>query len=1515
MSAPITRFAVVLTVCLLLLTGTTRAEHYAVLFCGGDEPNDNHRRYYDNTVRMYNSLVYVWHYLPENIVVLAADGDDPGFDQNLLQGAGTPDLVDSDWSVLDAATTLMSATQANLDAAMTSLPLLPRDTFLLWTYDHGSGDEGNDANTGEEQLCGWHENIGDVTLANLCADVRAGRQAYVFGQCFAGGMLQALIDANVTTQQGRFGCAAANHYEASVWYPSPGHGFMDALVEGIGAGGTRTHDIYQYALTNTTAATDGEGPEGTWANLVQHPWKVGDDMDMAVAVWMGWTNGSWTDPDNWTDGLEAGSDRTVRVRMDSGPAFPATMQTTETIRQLIVWDSGHLHVASPGSLTVTGDAVNAGTILVTSASLTVDGNMDNSASGAHLGVGNGAAVEVQDLRNAGEVVVSGLGGLSNVTVHGDANNDGSITVKDEGVLNIYGSLSNQAGASVTVQDTFSRIGVWYDCDTAGMIEVRGGSMLLVDNMLRIGSGTSTAGATVELEDGRLDVNNQMHVGVDSRGTVIARRSTLDVHTLLSVGSTDAGMLELLGSTAECMYLHVGDESGSEGDLVLGVDGANVPSVKVGGASPHVIVGRYGAGTLVQNAGALTRGDPDMEHPSPPYPEVVLGEDSEAVGVYNLNHGELHAAALIVGEDGSGTIIQRGGDAKVYGDARMASGNAANGIYQVMGGSLTAENLEVAFYGDGEVTQEEGLVTVNSLLRLATMGGSSGTYRLNGGTLRTDLIYGGSGNSRLHVDGGTLNLTGSAMWDIQELAVGYEANSPGDLALAGKTVGSHNLYVGYRAPGTLSLSACTTTVANQLFVGAYSSGVISQTGGDANVGWAYLGVSDSGTGSYTLDGGTFIVAETLHVGYDGNDSVFLQRGPGTVNADGLCVGTGGRNNTYRLEDGNAVTTGTLTLGLQAGSEGAFELAGGKLGAGGTVVGDAGEGSFHQTGGVHKMATTLILGDGATGVGHYHLDAGVLWTSGTVVGNGGTGTFRQTDGRHEILGDLAVGRAGSGSGYELSGAATGGLVAFNEIIGDGAAGTFTQTGSTNTIRGSLVLGNGVGAEGTYLHLGGGLLIDGNAAIGCGGGVGLMELAGTSLGGPKGVVEIAAGSTLRGFGLVEKSVRNEGMLDARSGTMVLERKYGGAGQVAIGAAAALEFRFDANVAGPVTSSGTLRVAMGKSRLTAGLTGGAGSHVVVDAAGVLETSCDVVGGTATVEGTVRQFSGAASLSDLLDVDGLYVLGSPASLSTQTADVAGQFTHDGGAHDSNALHVSATAGLARYNVHGGSLVAGTLSLGMDAQGVEGAGELNILGVSTYVEVTEALNLYDGGAIHAPPDAAVHFTGSDFRNASTRPEGCVDLWHVELVFEGGPSVLDAFEAAGGEMTPVRDPRGKPGGPIGAFAVGTLRLGGTAGVGRLQLVDLFENCPGWQGGERVFVHTLVLGNGSYLDLNGLELCYVELLDRGATIDLNGGSLTWVPEPASLVFVALGAFGLALRRQRTPARKPAYSREKSTYSRRS
>jgi len=112
--------------------------------------------------------------------------------------------------------------------------------------------------------------------------------------------------------------------------------------------------------------------------------------------------------------------------------------------------------------------------------------------------------------------------------------------------------------------------------------------------------------------------------------------------------------------------------------------------------------------------------------------------------------------------------------------------------------------------------------------------------------------------------------------------------------------------------------------------------------------------------------------------------------------------------------------------------------------------------------------------------------------------------------------------------------------------------------------------------------------------------------------------------------------------------------------------------------------------------------------------------------------------------------------------------------------------------------------------------------------------------------------GSSFENYNTNyntdPADLSGLGNLELIFEGVATVLAPFEIRGRDLGAVLE------GFDVNFALGTLTLGG-ADIRQVQLVDTFDNQPGWSGSEALYVSNLIMNAGATVDLNDLHLYYL------------------------------------------------------------
>lgn len=278
--------------------------------------------------------------------------------------------------------------------------------------------------------------------------------------------------------------------------------------------------------------------------------------------------------------------------------------------------------------------------------------------------------------------------------------------------------------------------------------------------------------------------------------------------------------------------------------------------------------------------------------------------------------------------------------------------------------------------------------------------------------------------------------------------------------------------------------------------------------------------------------------------------------------------------------------------------------------------------------------------------------------------------------------------------------------------------------------------------------------------------------------------------------------------------------------------------------------------------------------------------GGTAEIAGQLRM--GYASAAE-----GMYIL-EGGILSAQSEMIGrfgtSNFTQTGGVNEvATSLYVGYdTSGdqSGSYSISGGALTTSNLYVGFNFSNAT----FDIADASAVITVSNELKFAENSTFTAVPGATIHMTGSNFENKSQTPENLSGLENLTLIFEGGEGVWDTFEVAsldvGGDDATGFDTN---------FALGKLQLGGDAGVGWLQLVDLFDNQVGI---EALYVHCLVLGKDSKLDLNGIDLFYGSLTDQGCEIFLNGAEMINVPIPipGAIWLLGSGLIGLVGFRRR-------------------
>lgn len=268
---------------------------------------------------------------------------------------------------------------------------------------------------------------------------------------------------------------------------------------------------------------------------------------------------------------------------------------------------------------------------------------------------------------------------------------------------------------------------------------------------------------------------------------------------------------------------------------------------------------------------------------------------------------------------------------------------------------------------------------------------------------------------------------------------------------------------------------------------------------------------------------------------------------------------------------------------------------------------------------------------------------------------------------------------------------------------------------------------------------------------------------------------------------------------------------------------------------------------------------------------------GSYTLQGGTLHFSSYGSLS--MYEKGIFTQSGGTNTVEGSMFMGGTYTLSRGTCLGTTLYIAG----GKLEVAGGQLRAQQIRIG------SGTGSsLIVSNPSADIQVTSSLYVKSDGRITAAPGSAIRMFGSSFLNESTTPSALADLRNLTMTFEGNPAAASSVEVAGNDVGAM------VGGFEGNFALGTLQIGGISGAGQVCLMDSFRNQTSGTRPESLYVDQLVLGAGSHLDLNGLNLYYNHYINNGGTITLNGGSMTLVPEPGTLSLLALG--GLALIRRR-------------------
>jgi hypothetical protein len=164
----------------------TRGDRWAVLLNGGFNQSNNHVRYWNDLSNMYTTLVQIYGYADDHIIVLCSDGLNPAPDQSNGQNSN-PDL-DNDGD----ADIMYPCVLSNVDMVFAWLTnnLAQDDQLFIFTTDHGSSTGGWNA---FQNL--WNtESLTDTHFAQLLDNLPEGITIVcTLEPCNSGGFLDNII--------------------------------------------------------------------------------------------------------------------------------------------------------------------------------------------------------------------------------------------------------------------------------------------------------------------------------------------------------------------------------------------------------------------------------------------------------------------------------------------------------------------------------------------------------------------------------------------------------------------------------------------------------------------------------------------------------------------------------------------------------------------------------------------------------------------------------------------------------------------------------------------------------------------------------------------------------------------------------------------------------------------------------------------------------------------------------------------------------------------------------------------------------------------------------------------------------------------------------------------------------------------------------------------------------------------------------------------------------------------------
>jgi fibronectin-binding autotransporter adhesin len=869
-------------------------------------------------------------------------------------------------------------------------------------------------------------------------------------------------------------------------------------------------------------------------------------------------------------------------------------------------NNGLLEATNTGGLVILNTTVN------NSGDIDTDGTILAAGAGAHVDL-NGATIQGGVLATSGggviqTVAASGLDGITEGTI----NNTGTLLVSDLTRLDIAGTINNTGSILVDQESAAGSTGIRL---TSQNVTLQGGGKVVMSNNAAnsitgaAGSDTLTNVDNTISGAGQIGTSATMFLVNQSKGVINADQTTaLIVRTDANI-ITNAGTMEGTGTGGLVLWNTAVNNAGGtimavgagahvdlqseyiEGGLLTTATGGVIRTVDTGSALDGITSG------VLSNTGTIQVAD-----------NTRLG----LVGTIN-NTGTIQEAAF---SKNVVTAIRIIGNTTLQGGGQLVMSNSINNQIFGTNAAFNLVNVDNTISGAGQigtaatmtlVNQSKGVINANQAASLTlrtdaeiiTNAGtmeSTGTAPLNGGLV----IW----NTAVNNKGGTIQAVGAqAHVDLQTATLeGGSLKSSGGGVI--QTVDTGSTLDGITA-GVLTNSA--TVVVND-------SMMLSLVGAIAN------------SGTIKEDG----------FGNTGNTRLRLN-GPVTLTGAGKVLMSDNAGNQI-FSNGLSLLTNQGNLISGAGQFGAgameYDNKSGQIRATGTnaLVVNLGQGN-----GVNEAAG-IMAGDGAGGM---ILTSGFFTNTGTMVANNGSSITFQGGAVNVNLaeGDLVGGTwrsvsSGAGSVLTMSGSAAGG----GPIVTDAAllllqgAGSVIQ--SFDTTSSTL---KPLEQTLTTVASGGQLQVLANRGYTSGLNFtdsGIVQLGGGTF--QTNSLSVTSGAKFFGFGTVQNSVSNAGLIEVNTGTLTVTGSISGAGTLQADAATTLVLNGASIQAAKVTDNGTVNLGGGTVQATT-FTIAAGAKLIgfgsvqnaVANAGLIEANGGVLGVTGSITGAgTLQADSAATLS-----------------------------------------------------------------------------------------------------------------------------------------------------------------------------------------------------------------------------------------------------------------------------------------------